>query len=583
MRTRWLVLLFIATLVLISLVGFFIAYQFRKPSYKPRFRLSETSGSEKSSDRKSVMQMKGNIISSIAKNSKKNLKGQIPDEIEFDIGSTQDQNPSSYVKVFETAYADIPGLKGYTHVLKAKLPIRKYLNRDVEQSGLPTGLNLEAVFTYFKEDQIHQAPLVVCPVSSIEDREFSCYLMDSKDNWSVCDCISGLDLMDESFGDNAVRCVTNHYKICDTSLQTGEQVPSSPDQDQFDSFELELSLKAGFENKYFAVGDVERVNVPGFKGFGFKLKNKSEITRYTYIGTEQHGLPTGQPFELFLTYYVEDKLDQSPVGVCAVKSKNSKTFECYLLVSPNTWEHNPEISQLRIHDRTFGQKVSEIIAKHYSSQTQDSPELSQDQTYSPTDPVLVELLEPPQEFLDQPPESDIQSLNEDKYPETEVDGETEEAVANTGDLVSDEDLETEAGDVEEENLTKIPVLDISKTESSDDIEVEEFEDLNIPNYKAFGMLFPNRTPVEQFKSRGVEQQGLPIKYPLEGVVNFFHDQRPEPLVVCAIYSMEDMMFDCYLKESDKVWVKNNEMSELDFASDNFGETAAALVNKHYNI
>ncbi|BAM40771.1 conserved hypothetical protein [Theileria orientalis strain Shintoku] len=533
MRTRWLVLLSIVTLVLITLVGFFIAYQFRKPSYKPRFRLSETSTSAKSGDRKSVMQMKGNIISSIAKNSKKNLKGPIPDDIDFDIGSTCERGSSSYVKVFETAYADIPGFKGYTHVLKAKLPVKKYFNKDAEQSGLPTGLDLEAVLTYFKEDRLDQDPLVVCPVSSIEDKEFSCYLMDSKNQWSVSDCINGLDLMDDSFGDDAGRCINNHYNMSEISPQPTKCSPSSPDQEDYDSFELELSLKQGFENAHFVVGEVERLTVPGFKGFGYKMKSKSKITKYTYNGDEQHGLPTGVPFEIFLTYYVENKLDQSPVGVCAVKSKNSKTFDCYLLVSPNSWQHNTEISELKIHDRSFGEKPS----------------------------------------------------SEDKYPETELpEPEPESTVAESEDLILDADLETEADGASEQSLTKIPVLDISKTESDDEsIEIQEFDDLNIPNYRAFGMLFENRAPVEKYVSRGVEQKGLPINYPLDGVLSIIHDQFPDPLVVCAIYSMDDMMYDCFLKESDNVWVKSDKMSEMDFTSDNFGEEAAQLVNEHYGV
>ncbi|UKK00959.2 hypothetical protein MACK_001770 [Theileria orientalis] len=582
MRTRWLVLLFLATLVLISLVGFFIGYQFRKPSYKPRFRLSENSESAKSGDRKSVMQMKGNIISSIAKNSKKNLKGQIPDDIEFDIASTHDQSPSSYVKVFETAYADIPGFKGYTHVLKTKLPVRKYFNKEAEQSGLPTGLDLEAVLTYFREDRLDQDPLVVCPVSSIEDKDFSCYLMDSKNEWSVSECISGLDLMDDYFGNYAGSCINNHYKMVDTSPKPTKPAPSIPDQGDYESFELDISLKAGFENKYFAVGDVERVNVPGFKGFGFKLKKQSEITRYTYVGTEQHGLPTGQPFELFLTYYVEDKLDQSPVGVCAVKSKNSKTFECYLLVSPNTWQHNPEISHLKIHDRGFGEKVAEIIAKHYSSQTQDYPDLpSQYQPSAPTEPELPE----PQETPYQPEEPDLQSSGEDKYSETELgEAETESTSPEPEYLVKEDDLETEADEESEKSLTKIPVLDISKTESDVEyLQIQEFDDLNVPNYRAFGMLFQNKAPVEKYESRGVEQRGLPIMYPLEAVLNLFHDQYLDPLVVCTIYSMDDMMYDCYLKESDNVWIKNDQMSEMDFTSDDFGEQAQELINSHYGI
>nr|PVC53502.1 hypothetical protein MACL_00000035 [Theileria orientalis] len=586
MRTRWLVLLSIVTLVLITLVGFFIAYQFRKPSYKPRFRLSETSTSAKSGDRKSVMQMKGNIISSIAKNSKKNLKGPIPDDIDFDIGSTCERGSSSYVKVFETAYADIPGFKGYTHVLKAKLPVKKYFNKDAEQSGLPTGLDLEAVLTYFKEDRLDQDPLVVCPVSSIEDKEFSCYLMDSKNQWSVSDCINGLDLMDDSFGDDAGRCINNHYNMSEISPQPTKCSPSSPDQEDYDSFELELSLKQGFENAHFVVGEVERLTVPGFKGFGYKMKSKSKITKYTYNGDEQHGLPTGVPFEIFLTYYVENKLDQSPVGVCAVKSKNSKTFDCYLLVSPNSWQHNTEISELKIHDRSFGEKVSQIMARHYSSQTQDSPHSpSQDQPSEPELPEPQDFPEPQTETPVQPEEPDLQPSSEDKYPETELpEPEPESTVAESEDLILDADLETEADGASEQSLTKIPVLDISKTESDDEsIEIQEFDDLNIPNYRAFGMLFENRAPVEKYVSRGVEQKGLPINYPLDGVLSIIHDQFPDPLVVCAIYSMDNMMYDCFLKESDNVWVKSDKMSEMDFTSDNFGEEAAQLVNEHYGV
>ncbi|EAN30691.1 putative integral membrane protein [Theileria parva strain Muguga] len=393
MRKRWIILLSLIGAFLFSGILYFCAKQLKNHEYKPRFYLSGENGKKGDLESKEMANMKRQLLTSVSKNSKNHLKGTVPKNLVFDISKTKDDGTSGYMKIISETYVQIPGFKGFTHVLKTKSKVSLYKFRDFEQNGLPSGKEFEAFLTFFKEDELDGLPYVVCPVSSIDTMSYECYLRNPNDDWTRNDSLSEIDVTDSEFGEKASKIVYDHYlsdsssfgdtestnydvesaindlesAINDLESYIGSEDSSanSFDDKVYDNFEFDISrTDDGTSGPVRTIGGTY-VQIPKFKGFTHVIKGKSKVSTYRFHDCEQNGLPTGEHFEAFLTFFKEDNLDHLPYVVCPVTSIDTMSYECYLRNPNDSWSKNESLSEIDIMDAEFGEKASSIVCQHY--------------------------------------------------------------------------------------------------------------------------------------------------------------------------------------------------------------------------
>uniref|UniRef100_A0A3B0N9Y1 Uncharacterized protein n=1 Tax=Theileria annulata TaxID=5874 RepID=A0A3B0N9Y1_THEAN len=378
---RWIVLLSLTGLVLLAYILWFYGKLIKSTGDRSKIYLSFAKGKNKNLDGNEMSNIKRKLLTSVSKNSKIHLKGTVPKDLEFDISKTRDYGNNGYIKIISDTYIQVPGFKGFTHVLKNKSKVSKYLFQDLEQQGLPTDQQFDAFLIFFKEANLDQLPFIVCPITSIDNMTYECYLRDPNDHWFKNDSLSEIEITDPKFGEKASEIVYNHYGLDGSSnfdmeptnedeedlidIEDTLSISSVPeDSETSQNFEFDISKTDGNEGQTRII-DGTYIQVPGFKGFTHVLKNKSKVSKYLFQDLEQQGLPTDQQFDAFLIFFKEANLDQLPFIVCPITSIDNMTYECYLRDPNDHWFKNDSLSEIEITDTKFGEKASKIVRQHY--------------------------------------------------------------------------------------------------------------------------------------------------------------------------------------------------------------------------